>query len=150
MNSGGLVTLDIAQEVSDVVPGPSAGGIASPTFSQRNVSSRVVVQDGQTVGLAGLIRDTAGRQSSGIPFLKDVPLLGLLAGSQSNTRIRTELLVLITPHVVHDQRDARALTEDLRDQLINAARVPDDLQQSRASGSADPQRPVRRGLRLEQ
>jgi len=150
VNSGGLVTLDIAQEVSDVVPGPSAGGIASPTFSQRNVSSRVVVQDGQTVGLAGLIRDTAGRQSSGIPFLKDVPLLGLLAGSQNNSRIRTELLVLITPHVVHDQRDARALTEDLRDQLINAARVPDDLQQTRTSGSADPQRPVRRGLRLEQ
>jgi len=150
VNSGGLVTLDIAQEVSDVVPGPSSGGIASPTFSQRNVSSRVVVQDGQTVGLAGLIRDTAGRQSSGIPFLKDVPLLGLLAGSQNNSRIRTELLVLITPHVVHDQRDARALTEDLRDQLINAARVPDDLQQTRTSGSADPQRPVRRGLRLEQ
>ena len=58
--------------------------------------------------------------------------------------------MLITPHVVHDQRDARALTEDLRDQLINAARVPDSLQQSRASGSADPQRPLRRGLRLEQ
>ena len=67
-----------------------------------------------------------------------MPLLGLLAGSQNNTRGRTELLVLITPHVVHDQRDARALTEDLRDQLINAAAVPDSLQQSRASGSADP------------
>jgi general secretion pathway protein D len=146
VNSGGLVTLDISQEVSDVVPGPSAGGIGSPTFSQRTVSSRVVVQDGQTVGLAGLIRDTANRTNSGIPFLKDVPLLGLLAGSQSNRRERTELLVLITPHVVHDQRDARALTEDLRDQLINAARVPDDLQQTRASGLADPQHTLRRNL----
>jgi len=57
--------------------------------------------------------------------------------------------VLITPHVVHDQRDARALTEDLRDQLINAARVPDDLSATRASGSADPSRPLRRSLRLE-
>ncbi len=150
VNSGGLVTLDVSQEVSDVVPGQTTAGINSPTFSQRNVSSRVVVQDGQTVGLAGLIRDTANQSSSGIPFLKDVPLLGLLAGSQNNARNRTELLVLITPHVVHDQRDARALTEDLRDQLINAARVPDSLQQSRASGSADPQRPLRRGLRLEQ
>ncbi len=149
VNSGGLVTLDVSQEVSDVVPAQTTAGINSPTFSQRNVSSRVVVQDGQTVGLAGLIRDTAQRSNSGIPFLKDVPLLGLLAGSQNNIRTRTELLVLITPHVVHDQRDARALTEDLRDQLINAARVPDDLQQSRASGLADPQRPLRRGLRLE-
>jgi len=148
VNSGGLVTLDIAQEVSDVVPGPSAGGINSPTFSQRNVSSRVVVQDGQTVGLAGLIRDGATRTSSGIPFLKDVPLLGLLAGSQTNARTRTELLVLITPHVVHDQRDARALTEDLRDQLVNAARVPDQLSQTRASGSADPQQTIRRTLQV--
>ncbi len=145
-----LVTLDIAQEVSDVVAAPTTAGINSPTFSQRNVSSRVVVQDGQTVGLAGLIRDTANQSSSGIPFLKDVPILGLLAGSQNNARVRTELLVLITPHVVHDQRDARALTEDLRDQLINAARVPDALQQGHASGSADPQRPLRRTLRLEQ
>ncbi len=150
VNSGGLVTLDISQEVSDVLATAPTNGINSPTFSQRNVSSRVVVQDGQTVGLAGLIRDTASQSSSGIPFLKDVPLLGLLAGNQGNNRTRTELLVLITPHVVHDQRDARALTEDLRDQLINAARVPDALQQSRASGSADPQRPLRRGLRLEQ
>jgi len=149
VNSGGLVTLDISQEVSDVVAAQTTAGINSPTFSQRNVSSRVVVQDGQTVGLAGLIRDTANSSSSGIPFLKDVPLLGLLAGSQNNARIRTELLVLITPHVVHDQRDARALTEDLRDQLINAAQVPDTLQQSRASGSADPQRPLRRNLQLE-
>jgi len=146
VNSGGLVTLDIAQEVSDVVPGASTAGINSPTFSQRNVSSRVVVQDGQTVGLAGLIRDSSSRTNSGIPFLKDVPLLGLLAGSQNNSRIRTELVVLITPHVVHDQRDARALTEDLRDQLINASRVPDDLLQTRTSGSADPQRTLRRSL----
>ena len=149
VNSGGLVTLDIAQEVSDVVPGQSASGINSPTFSERNVSSRVVVQDGQTVGMAGLIRDSAQRSSSGIPFLKDVPLLGLLAGNQDNIRTRTELLVLITPHVVHDQRDARALTEDLRDQLINAARVPDDLQRGQVSSSPDPQHPLRRSLRLE-
>ncbi len=149
VNSGGLVTLDISQEVSDVVQGTTTPGINSPTFSERNVSSRVVVEDGQTVGLAGLIRDTTSSSNSGIPFLKDVPLLGLLAGSQNNLRQRTELLVLITPHVVHDQRDARALTEDLRDQLINAARVPVDLQGARASGSADPQRTLRRNLRLE-
>ncbi len=149
VNSGGLVTLDISQEVSDVDPAANTSGIGSPTFMQRNVSSRVVVQDGQTVGLAGLIRDTASRGNSGIPFLKDIPLLGLLAGTQNNQRGRTELLVLVTPHVVHDQRDARALTEDLRDQLINAARVPDDLGRLRPSGAADPAAPLRRGLRLE-
>ncbi len=149
VNSGGLVTLDISQEVSDVDPAVNTSGINSPTFMQRNVSSRVVVQDGQTVGLAGLIRDSATRGNSGIPFLKDIPLLGLLAGSQNNQRGRTELLVLVTPHVIHDQRDARALTEDLRDQLINAAGVPDEIGRLRPTGSPDPNLSVRRGLRLE-
>ena len=150
VNSGGLVTLDISQEVSDVdTAATSTSAIQSPTFMQRNVSSRVVVQDGQTVGLAGLIRDSASRSNGGIPWLKDVPLLGLLAGRQDNVRGRTELLVLVTPHVVHDQRDARALTEDLRDQLVNAARVPDDLRRLGPSGSPDPQRRMRQGLRLE-
>ena len=150
VNSGGLVTIDISQEVSAIDTAATQNSqIPSPTFSQRTVKSRVVVQDGQTIGLAGLISDTASRGSSGIPWLKDIPLLGLLAGSQKNTRGRTELLVLITPHVVHDQRDARALTEDLRDQLINAARVPQELNRTGLTGSPDPQRPVRRTLRLE-
>ncbi len=141
INSGGLVTLDIAQEVSAVIPASAnAGGssINSPTFSERNVTSRVVIQDGQTVGLAGLISDNVTRTSSGIPWLKDIPLLGLLAGTQNNARSRTELLVLITPHVVHDQLDARTLTQDLESVLPSAAAVPDALQRLRASGSAEP------------
>ena len=150
VNSGGLVTLDISQEVSDIDRTQQIQGISSPVFSERLVTSRVVVQDGQTIGLAGLIRDNVSTGNSGIPFLKDIPLLGLLAGSQNNQRGRTELLVLITPHVVHDQRDARALTEDLRDQISNAAGVPDELGRLRPSGSSDPSRPVRRALRLGQ
>ena len=68
VNSGGLVTLDIAQEVSDVDTAATANSqIASPTFLERNVRSRVVVQDGQTVGLAGLIRDNSTKGNSGDP-----------------------------------------------------------------------------------
>jgi len=133
-------------EVSDVDPNVTTPGLNSPTFQQRSVSSRVVVQDGQTIGLAGLIRDNVAKQNSGIPWLKDIPVLGLLAGQQTNTRQRTELLILITPHVVHDQRDARALTADLRDQLVNAAAVPRALQNSRPEGSSDPGQRLRRQL----
>ncbi|MGD0109828.1 MAG: type II secretion system secretin GspD, partial [Rhodopila sp.] len=127
VNSGGLVTLDVMQDVSSVASGITTPGINSPTFDERNVNSRVVVQDGQTIGLAGLITDTTSLGNQGLPWLKDVPILGLLSGSQNNSRQRTELLILITPHVIHDQRDARALTDDLRDHLINAAAVPDTL-----------------------
>lgn len=149
VNNGGLITMDIAQEVSDVDPTASTAGISSPTFLERSVTSRIVVQDGQTVGLAGLIRDSSTRGNSGLPWLKDIPVLGLLAGTQTNQRARTELLVLITPHVVHDSRDAQALTQDLREQLVNAAAVPTELGRVRTSGSPDPNRRVRRGLRLE-
>jgi general secretion pathway protein D len=151
VNSGGLVTLDVMQDVSSVETGViTTPGVNSPTFDERNVTSRVVVQDGQTIGLAGLITDTTSLGNQGIPWLKDVPLLGLLAGNQNNTRQRTELLILITPHVVHDQRDARALTEDLRDQLIHAAAVPGMLNNLRPSGQSDPSDRLRKQLNLQQ
>jgi general secretion pathway protein D len=154
VNSNGLVTLDIAQEVSNVDTSAStaisASGISSPTFLQRDVQSRVVVQDGQTIGLAGLIQDSVTRSNQGVPFLKDIPVLWALFGQQNNQRTRSELLVLITPHVVHDQRDALALTQDLKEQLPEAASVPAMLQRSRPTGSDDPNRRLRRSIGLEQ
>jgi general secretion pathway protein D len=148
VNSGGLVTLDISQEVSEVAEGTTTPGLNSPTFDERDVLSRVVVQDGQTIGLAGLIQENVTHGNSGIPWLKDVPLLGLIAGSQNNSRVRTELLVLITPHVVHDQRDAEALTEDLREQMPNAALLPGQLSALPLSGSPDPSQRLRSSLGL--
>ncbi|HUB10534.1 MAG TPA: type II secretion system secretin GspD [Acetobacteraceae bacterium] len=149
VNSGGLVTLDISQEVSDVSTTLTTPGINSPTFFDRSISSRVVVQDGQTVGLAGLISDNTSTGNQGIPWLKDVPILGALAGNQNNTRQRTELLMLLTPHVIHDQRDARDLTEDMREQLINAAAVPQQLNHLPSSGSADPNAKVIRKIQQD-
>jgi general secretion pathway protein D len=148
VNSGGLVTLDVMQNVSDVARGITTQGINSPTFQERSVVSRVVVQDGQTIGLAGLIRDNVNTGNQGIPWLKDIPLLGALAGQQNNTRQRTELLIMITPRVMRDQREARALTEDLREQLINAAAVPDRLGNLPTSGSPDPNARLRRRIGL--
>lgn len=136
VNSGGLVTLDISQEVSDPVK-TTISGIDSPTFQDRKVRSRVVARDGQTIGLGGMIRDNNSQANSGIPFLKDIPLLGAAFSNQDNGRKRTELLVLITPHVIDDQRSARMLTDDLRDELRDANAVPAELQ-SMPIGSADP------------
>jgi general secretion pathway protein D len=127
----------------------SGSSINSPTFSDRAVKSRIVVQDGQTVGLAGLITDNVQQGNSGLPWLKDIPVLGLLTGSQNNTRTRTELLILLTPHVLHDQRDARALTEDLREMLPRAAAMPDEVNHLKQDGSADPQENLRRSLGLQ-
>ncbi len=151
VNSGGLVTLDISQEVSSVVAATTntTASVNTPTFQERAVESRVVVQDGDTIGLAGLIQDSDTRSNGGIPFLKDIPILSLLAGTQSNTRARTELLVLITPHVIHDGRDARALTEDLREGLRGAAAVPETLRYLPPGGSADPLSPTRSRIGID-
>jgi general secretion pathway protein D len=138
VNSGGLVSLDLAQEVSDVAPQATNSVSGSPTFDDQTFRTRVAVQDGQTIGMAGLIRDNLSQGNTGIPFLKDIPLIGTLLSTQDNSRARTELLVLITPHVVHDQRDARALTEDLRSQVINAGLVPQELQRKGSPGVANP------------
>jgi general secretion pathway protein D len=138
VNTGGLVSLDIAQEVSDVANAATNTVTGSPTFDDQVFRTRVAVQDGQTVGMAGLIRDNVSQGNSGIPFLKDIPILGTLLSTQGNSRMRTELLVLITPHVVHDQRDARALTEDLRSQLINAGLVPQQVEHTPITGSSNP------------
>ena len=138
VNTGGLVSLDIAQEVSDVAQQATNTVTGSPTFDDQVFRTRVAVQDGQTVGMAGLIRDNVSQGNSGLPFIKDIPVLGTLFSTQANSRMRTELLVLITPHVVHDQRDARALTEDLRSQLINAGLVPQQVQRQGGSGLANP------------
>jgi general secretion pathway protein D len=138
VNTGGLVALDIAQEVSSVAAAATNTVSGSPTFNDQVFRTRVAVQDGQTVGMAGLITDNVAQGNQGIPFLKDIPLIGTLLSTQSKSRMRSELLVMITPHVVRDQRDARALTEDLRSQLINAGLVPQQVQHTPATGSANP------------
>ncbi len=123
VNSGGLVTLDISQEVSNVVQTTSST-INSPTISQRFFKTRVVVHDGETIGLGGLITETSTVSNSGLPWLTDIPVLGALFGTRNNTVTRTELLVLLTPHVIHDQRDVRALTDELKDRLGRMAAEP--------------------------
>jgi general secretion pathway protein D len=146
VGADGLVTMDVEQEVSNVQPDVTTAGINSPTFSVRSVTSRIAIQDGQTIGLAGLISDDDSHGNSGIPFLKNIPLLGDLVSTQNNQRTRTELLVLITPHVVHGQQEAADLTADLRGQLPNAASVPATLPTLPAAASADPDAALRAQL----
>jgi len=118
INAGGLVTLDINQQVSQVV-NTTSSTINSPTFQQRQISSKVVVRDGETISLAGLIQDNKSVGNSGLPWLNEIPLLGHLFSSQDNSDVRTELIVLIAPHVVYDEHDARALTQELRRKLAS-------------------------------
>jgi general secretion pathway protein D len=102
----------------------STSTIDSPTINQRKIATRIVVQDGETIGLGGLIKDSDSISNSGVPWLTDIPVLGTLFGTRDRSGSRTELLIMLTPHVIQDQRTVRELTEDLRAKLGGLAAAP--------------------------
>lgn len=116
VNSGGLVLLDISQEVSDVST-TSSSNIDSPTISTRRLASSIAVQDNQTIALGGLIRAIKTRGNEGIPLLSRIPVLGALFGTKTQEDRRTELLILLRPRVVRTSDDGRAITDELRDKI---------------------------------
>ena len=115
-NESGQVILDISQEVSDVVP-TTTSNIDSPTVEQRQISTTVAVHNGDTIVLGGLIQDSKSAARSGIPYLRSLPVIGNLFGSTNNNDTRTELIVLLTPHVVRSTQHVDAVMDDLRKQF---------------------------------
>ena len=113
INRSGTVVLDVSQEVSSV-SNTTTSNIDSPTIQQRKINSIVTVQDGETVALGGLISDTTNRTGAGIPFLRDIPVLGKLFDTEGNSKNRTELLVFLRPVIVRDVARARDVTEALK------------------------------------
>ena len=116
VNAGGLVILEVVQEVSDAVE-TDTSDIDSPTIQQRKLESTIAIQSGATVALGGLVRDRIEETVNGIPLLMDIPYLGNLFKARSNKKDRTELLVLLRPRVIRNSDDARALTDELRRRL---------------------------------
>lgn len=113
ISSDGLVMIDVEQEVSNVVSTASSG-IDAPTIQQRRMTSSVAVQDGSTVALGGLIRSTVSRDNSGVPFLKDIPILGIPFKEGRFVERRSELIVLLTPRVVQNAAQTREVMDYLR------------------------------------
>ena len=119
VNSGGIVNMEIKQEVVDVGPlvdVSQAGTTARQerAFLQRTVTSKVTVKNGQTLVLGGLIRDNRTEGQNGIPVLYKVPVLGALFGNTSEQVDRTELIVLITPRVVQNTDEIDAVTDEIK------------------------------------
>ncbi len=126
VNESGRVVLEIQQEVSSVVA-TTTSGIDSPTIRQRKLSTTVVVGDGESLALGGLIQERNSQTRSKVPLLGDVPLIGSAFRHKKDEYERTELIVFIRPRIVHDVEEARMITDEYRSQLIlqsPAARNP--------------------------
>jgi general secretion pathway protein D len=120
VNPGGLVRMEITQEVSTAEE-TTTSELDSPTINKRSIETTVAVQTGNTVTLGGLIQDTEEEGVSGVPLLSSIPILGNLFKSTQQVTNRKELLVLITPRVVRNQIEARKVTDELRKRLKGVA-----------------------------
>ena len=116
INAKGLVTLEIAQEVSDAKT-TSTGVAGTPTFTVRQAKTTLITADNQTVVLGGLIREDNTHTQAGIPGLRKMPLLGPLFGSEGVSKQRTELLVLITPHIISNLEEGAHITHEMKEKV---------------------------------
>lgn len=123
INEGGLVLLEVAQEVSEVAETKSSG-IDSPTIQTRKIETMVAAQNGETIALGGLIRETSSQSNSGVPLLKDIPLLGKAFSTTSDVKRRTELIVLLTPRVVTNAYETRDVINSLKGEFRNLTPFP--------------------------
>lgn len=108
--SDNRIDLTIAQEVSSTIDVANSS-ISSPTISNRSLSTQLSLEDGQTAVLGGLIQESITRDDKGVPFLKDIPIIGQAFSNDSVSKDTTELVVLITAYVLRGQAD--------RDQFVN-------------------------------
>ncbi len=117
INDDGYVTFRILQEVSALTAQTVQAALGAQVISTREAETSAIVRNGQTIIIGGLIDQSDEVLESGVPILKDIPLLGYLFKSRSTQRIRTELAIFVTPYVVLTDEDADALTERARGRL---------------------------------
>ncbi len=116
INEKGLVAMDITQEVSEAQPVTSSG-IQSPEISNRKAETSLVVQDGETIVIGGMIKDQSSKTLTGVPILSSVPVLGYLFSNTTDKNEKIELIILITPHVIQTIDEAAVVTRELNRKL---------------------------------
>jgi len=136
VNPGGLVYMDVQQEVSNPPAGYSSSSGTNPSIDQRTISSSIAVQSGETVMLGGLIRDLVNDNKTDVPLLGKIPVLKNLFGNTDNSRTRTELIVLLTPRVINNADEARQMTIEYSKQFESLA--PLHMADSPASNPSPP------------
>lgn len=133
------VRMTLFEEVSDIdpIPDPAVGdpNLVGPTTTVRSASTVVGARHAQTVVIGGLLADTIRLRDRGVPFMQDIPVLGALFRREERTRVKTNLLVFLTPHVLATDAE---LTEHARAQRERMPRLLRDGAIMRGPGWDDP------------
>ena len=119
VSEGDYVKLDMYEEVSNVVNG-SQNNPLGPTTTIRSASTTVLIQNHRTAVIGGLLASQDQISNQGVPFISNIPVLGNLFSDKNNDKQKDNLLVFLTPHVVRNRTDLRALSLDERQKFVNS------------------------------
>ncbi|MFO0827956.1 MAG: secretin N-terminal domain-containing protein [Phycisphaerales bacterium] len=135
INPEGFVRMKIEPEISRISKDTTqiSENFQSPIINRRRANTTVTVKDGQTVVIGGLIQDRFERTDRKIPLLGDIPLIGLLFQNKSEAATKTELLIVLTPHVVTTPEQIK----DLSDKAIDKATLPEDIIEQMRKGELE-------------
>jgi general secretion pathway protein D len=134
VNSKGLVNLQALVEVSQRGGNVTVGQDSFPAFDIRQAETTAVVQDGDTLAIGGMIAENKRNDKNGIPYLMDIPVLGRFFRTTSDDTRRTELIMLITPHVIRSRTEGTEVTEELKSKLST---LRNDLERMRLERERD-------------
>ena len=115
INANGEITLQIQQKNDDIVGSTIIGGDEIPTIGTQSLGTTVMVPDGGTVLLGGLISEDDSKAQAGLPLFANLPLVGRVFGSTSDEINREELLIFIQPKVIRDEAERAYVDNDLLD-----------------------------------
>ena len=110
INVDGYVNLAVLQEVNDATGEIQFG---APVITTKSAQTQLLVRDGQTVVIGGLIDNADARTRGGIPYLKDIPIIGFLFGTTVNTKRNSELFLFLTPHIVDSDEDEDRIRQEI-------------------------------------
>ena len=121
INDDGYVNLQLVQEVSNATNETQFG---APVISTREAATHLFIRDGQTAVIGGLVDRERDRTRSGVPLLKDLPLVGGLFGSTQLTDAQNELFLFVTPHIIASDEDTERIREGVNQGAPLLRQVP--------------------------
>ena len=122
INDSGLVAIELTQEYSLVGKNAKIAGQDYSSIDKTETTTNLIARDGETIVIGGLIREDKTKEKDGIPFLSKIPLIGNLFSYTNDTVTRTELIILLTPHVIKSEQTAEEVTTHYLDRYKGSSK----------------------------
>lgn len=127
INSEDYISVEVLQEVSTLTTQTIQAALNAPVISTREAATRAIIRNGQTVVIGGLIGNSTEVRDSGVPFLKDLPIIGFFFKRSSRNRSRTELAIFVTPYIVRTDAEADAIRERVKSRMDSIGAAADSI-----------------------